>query len=135
MPFALVLPLKLVLEKALVKQFVERERPYVSYRDDIVVRGDAFEGLSFPSGHTTTAFATAVLVAAVLPRAWRAAPVVVAALVGVARMYMGEHNLYDVVCGAALGTAFGMLLWYFVLTRPEIAGGRSDLGATTPRMA
>ena len=54
-PFVLVLPLKLILEKGLVKQLVERERPFVSVGSDINVRGTAFEGLSFPSGHATTA--------------------------------------------------------------------------------
>lgn len=121
-PFALVLPLKLLIEKAVVKQLIERERPYISYGEDIVVRGGAFEGLSFPSGHTTTAFATGVLLLAVLPPKWRPAPILWAAMVGLARMYMGEHNLYDVVNGVALGTSFGILLWYFVLVNPAIAG-------------
>jgi membrane-associated phospholipid phosphatase len=48
-----------------------------------------------------------------------------AALVGVARLYMGEHNLYDVVAGAALGVLIGMLLWYFVMAQPAIAGRMS----------
>lgn len=121
-PFALVLPLKLFLEKAVVKAVVERERPFVSLGDEIEVRGGAFEGLSFPSGHTTTAFATAALVIGLLPRAWRPVAIVWALLVGVARMYMGEHNLYDVVCGAALGTMFGTILWYAVLANDHIGG-------------
>lgn len=121
-PFALILPLKLFFEKTVVKGFVERERPYTSLGDDIIVREGAFEGLSFPSGHTTTAFATAVLLAALLPRLWRLVPIVWAVLVGVARMFMGEHNFYDVVCGAALGTLFATLLWYFVLADDRIGG-------------
>jgi len=129
-PFALVLPLKLLLEKAVVKTIIQRERPYTSYGEDIDVRGGAVEGLSFPSGHSTTAFATAVLLVAVLPRKWRPIPIVWAALVGIARMYMGEHNFYDVLNGAALGTLFGTILWYLVLADPRIGGPRPDESAS-----
>ena len=65
--FACILPLKLGIEKGLVKQLVQRERPYVSIGPEINVRGPAFEGLSFPSGHATTAFALGILLAAFLP--------------------------------------------------------------------
>ena len=116
-PFVLVLPLKLIFEKGIVKQLVERERPFTSVGPEIVVRGTGFEGLSFPSGHTTTAFATAVLVTAFLPARWRALPVLWAVVVAVCRMYYGEHNLLDVVAGAAIGSAFGTVLWFLVLNR------------------
>ena len=115
--FVLVLPLKLGIEKGIVKQLVDRERPFVSVGPEIDVRGDSFEGLSFPSGHTTTAFATAVLVCAFLPARWRPAPILWAIVVAVSRLYMGEHNLLDVVAGAAIGTGFAMVLWLGVLNR------------------
>lgn len=116
-PFALVLPLKLGIEKGLVKQLVERERPFVSVGEEIMVRGPAFTGLSFPSGHTTTAFAVGVLVSAFLPPRWRSVPIVWAFIVAIARMYYGEHNLLDVVAGAALGTTFAVTLWFLFLNR------------------
>ncbi len=116
-PFALVLPLKLGLEKAVVKQLIERERPFVSVGPDIDVRGPAFEGPSFPSGHATTAFAIAVLLAPFLPRSWWPVPLAWAVIVGVARLYYGEHNVLDVVAGAAMGTAFATVLWLLVVNR------------------
>lgn len=121
-PFILIIPLKLVAERMIVKVLVDRQRPYVSYGHDIIVRGGNFDGLSYPSGHALTSFAIVVLLLAVLPRVWRPVPVALAVLVGVARLYMGEHNLYDVVAGAAIGALFGLLLWYFVLSHPAIAG-------------
>lgn len=115
--FAAVAPLKLGIEKLLIKQHVERERPFVSVGSDIQVRGPAFEGLSFPSGHTTTAFATAVLIGAFLPPRWRPLPMIWAVVVGIARLYYGEHNFLDVVAGAALGTMFATVLWFALLNR------------------
>ena len=116
-PFVLVLPLKLGIEKGLVKQLVERQRPFQSVGPEIEVRGPAFEGLSFPSGHTTTAFALGILVSAFLPNRWRFVPIVWAFVVAVARLYYGEHNFLDVVAGAAMGTAFATALWFFFLNR------------------
>jgi undecaprenyl-diphosphatase len=116
-PFVLVLPLKLVIEKGIVKQLVERERPFVSVGSDVNVRGTAFEGLSFPSGHATTAFATATLVSAFLPARWRPLPILWAVVVAVSRLYFGEHNLLDLVAGAALGIAFATVLWVGILNR------------------
>lgn len=115
--FALVLPLKLGIEKGLVKQLVQRERPFVSAGEWVNVRGPAFEGLSFPSGHTTTAFATAILLSAFLPKRWRPVPIAWAAIVGIARIYYGEHNALDVVAGAVLGTLFATALWFVFLNR------------------
>ena len=116
-PFVLVLPLKLGIEKAIVKQLVERERPYVSVGPEIEVRGPAFEGLSFPSGHSTTAFALFILVSAFVPYRWRFVPLAGAVIVAAARLYYGEHNFLDVVAGAAMGTAFATVLWFAYLNR------------------
>lgn len=115
--FAAILPLKLAIEKGLIKQLVERERPFVSVGPSVNVRGPAFDGLSFPSGHTTTAFATAILLTAFLPRRWRPIPLVWAGIVGIARIYYGEHNALDVVAGAAMGTLFATVLWFGFLNR------------------
>jgi undecaprenyl-diphosphatase len=125
-PFVLVIPAKLFVERAIVKYLVDRQRPYVSYGPEIIVRGGNYDGLSYPSGHALTAVAVAVLLFALLPRRWRAVPIVWAVLVGVARLYMGEHNLYDVVAGAAIGVVLGLVLWYLVLAHPAIAGEPPD---------
>lgn len=70
---------------------------------------DPFSGhYSFPSGHTTQAFALASVIAAESPH-----PEVdvlaygLAASVGAARIYHDVHFLTDVLAGAALGTVVG----------------------------
>jgi undecaprenyl-diphosphatase len=90
----------------LLKQLVERPRPELTDGsiDPAVATPDS---PSFPSGHTTTAFAAAVAVSVLQPRL-RAPLMAVAALVGVSRAYLGVHFLIDVMAGAALGTAVGL---------------------------
>lgn len=62
---------------------------------------------SFPSGHATTTFACAVAVAVLIPR-WRWPALAVAAIVALARVYLGVHYSLDVLAGAALGTLIGL---------------------------
>jgi membrane-associated phospholipid phosphatase len=57
---------------------------------------------SFPSGHATSAFAAAGVVAALHPRL-RAPILGLAALVALSRVYLGVHFPSDVLAGAALG--------------------------------
>ena len=78
---------------------------------------------SFPSGHATTAFA----VAAVLARAFPPVGPLFAAVAlfgGLARVYFRDHYLIDVVAGGFLGTAVGL-----AVARRFLAG-ETGTGAT-----
>jgi membrane-associated phospholipid phosphatase len=122
-PFLLLVPIKLGIEWLFLKQLIERGRPYETIGPEIEVRGPAFEGLSYPSGHSTTAMAFAILLLAFLPRRWWPVPIAWALMVGVARLYYGEHNVLDVVGGLAIGTVYGTVVWYAVLDRFADGGG------------
>lgn len=67
---------------------------------------------SFPSGHTTTAFAVAsVLACGYKDKIWIGiSSYTLASLVGISRIYDGEHWASDVIAGAALGTFVGLTL-------------------------
>jgi undecaprenyl-diphosphatase len=96
----------------LTKRLLVRTRPCDSFQlAYLPVRmPDTF---SFPSGHTTTAFAIAIMLghfsAAFLPGA-----LLLATLVGFSRIALGAHFPSDVAAGALLGClcASGCLLWY-----------------------
>lgn len=69
---------------------------------------EAADGFGFPSGHMAVACAVAVVVASVVPGRWRWAPLAVAAVVGLGRLYVGAHYPLDVVGGALWGSAVGL---------------------------
>lgn len=73
---------------------------------------------SFPSGHTTSAFALYTFVALCLPykRTVAALLFAFAFLTGVSRIYLVQHFLKDVYAGALLGLFIGMF-WYVVQER------------------
>lgn len=66
---------------------------------------------SFPSGHTTSAFAMFTCLAFALRPAWmKAACLVLACSVAYSRMYLLQHYLRDITAGSILGVSFVFLL-------------------------
>lgn len=84
------------LTTTLMKRIVNQKRPHGGDR------------LSFPSGHTTTAFAFASVVALEHSKAWGIAAYSMATIVGLSRMNDNAHYLHDVTFGATLGIIYGM---------------------------
>ena len=105
----LVYPLKLVLEKMVLKEIVYRGRPGTTVEDAILRHAPA-RGPSFPSGHAIIAFALAGILAPYLSRGWRIVAYVIALAVAFSRVYLGAHNPLDVVAGAAGGLVIAAAL-------------------------
>ena len=63
---------------------------------------------SLPSGHSTTAFAAATILGAYFPR-FRLPFYALAALIAWSRVVVGVHYPLDVIAGALLGVALGLL--------------------------
>ncbi len=76
---------------------------------------------SFPSGHTTTVFAAAFVLATLFPRArlflWTCA-----VLGGLGRIAQGDHFLSDVIAGAALGGFIAWWLKHYLARRNLVVG-------------
>ncbi len=62
---------------------------------------------SFPSGHTTTAFAAATVIARCLPKKIGVTGYLLAVLIAFSRMYLGVHYPTDVLTGMILGVLIG----------------------------
>jgi undecaprenyl-diphosphatase len=87
-----------------IKYAVRRKRPQV---DGFPALTDTVTTLSFPSAHSTTAFAAARIFSTLLPP-WATGPLyTVATAMAVSRVALGVHYPTDVIAGAALGTAIG----------------------------
>ena len=102
------LTLWLVVE--LVKALVHRGRPFIRLTQARIVGRRAI-GRSFPSGHTSQAFFMATLLAGYFHAGvWAVCLLYTTALlVGITRMYVGAHYPRDVLAGAILGSAWGLL--------------------------
>ena len=126
----------------MLKGVLGRERPYVSAdtnpHDFKLFGGFANDKRqSFPSGHTTAAFAVASAVTSEIRRTmperlWVVAPVMYggATLVGLSRMYHNNHWASDVVLGAAIGTFSGLKVVRYSHAHPDNKIDKFVLGAS-----
>lgn len=74
------------------------------------MRPDGSDNKSFPSGHTTAAFAAAASIYERRGLGEGIPAFALATFVGVARVEAKKHHWYDVAAGAAIGTASGLIL-------------------------
>ncbi len=110
----LAMLLGLFFNNILLKNLVSRPRPWLSV-PGLLPLMEPPDPLSFPSGHTCAAFASAGVWLRTLPRRWmKAASVSAAALMGFSRMYIGVHYPTDVLAGMCVGLlcAWAVLLFY-----------------------
>ena len=98
------------LETELIKTIVKRPRPYVTYPD--LDNLSVESSWSFPSGHTSSAFAFATSLSLSYPKWYVVVPCyTLAAATGFSRMYLNVHYPSDVLVGAILGSATAWATW------------------------
>ncbi|QKW08147.1 phosphatase PAP2 family protein [Streptomyces sp. NA04227] len=90
-----------------IKDFVERQRPFVDHTE-VDVLADGTSGFSFVSDHATLAMAVGAALF-VAHRGFGLAAIGIALLEGASRVYLGVSYPSDVVGGFALGTAVALL--------------------------
>lgn len=94
------------LISTILKFWIDRPRPFITYEfiEKLSVGGSP----SFPSGHTTDAFAMAIVLALMFRKWWVTFPAFLwALLVGYSRMHLGVHYPSDVAAGMILGLLAG----------------------------
>lgn len=119
----------------IVKQAVVRWRPYAYGSSDVATLSDPDASSSFPSRHSTMAFAAAVFAGRVFdayepgsvwsPLVWGTG-LSLATVTAAMRVTSGNHFVSDVVAGAVLGSSLGFLV-------PELHRKRgTQTGSTAP---
>ena len=94
-----------------LKYGINRTRPYTQYPNEIVKRVDTGP-YSFPSGHTSTAFATATALTLSTKKWYVAVPSYAYAFaVGYSRMRLGVHFPSDVLGGMVVGIGSSLLVF------------------------
>ena len=108
-----------------IKNLINSPRPklffehgqYLFFIDNVSLSGYA----SFPSGHTTTAFAFAtVLILMLKNKKWQLPFLTAALLVGYSRIYLAQHFLIDVLAGAFIGTITAFPAMYLATNSKRI---------------
>lgn len=103
----------------IVKFIFAAPRPKLYFKDQLArihfVKGIEQLSLhSFPSGHTVTAFSTAILITYWCKnKFWGLPLLIVAVFVGYSRMYLSQHFFEDVTAGSAIGVIITVfwILW------------------------
>ena len=102
----------------LFNQFIgfiyNRERPYLALENIEALIGDTVTQKSFPSDHTTVAFALAGIIYFWSPKAGIIF-LILALLIGVSRIVVGIHYPSDVFVGMILGIFFAWFIHRFFI--------------------
>lgn len=112
---ALTLGLAFVIERPLylvLKKGLKRNRPAAALPNykSFIIPSDQF---SFPSGHTSGAFATATALSMYFPETAIAA-YIWATFVGISRITLGVHFPTDTMAGALMGSLITFLTGYWI---------------------
>jgi undecaprenyl-diphosphatase len=111
--------------KPLFKRFRPTHHP--SFMNDVKTVNDyiASGDYGFISGHSTNAFAFAVMSALIIRKKWYSTAIFAwAAVMAYSRVYLGAHFITDVIPGMIVGSLIGWLLYglyrRIILKRKEI---------------
>lgn len=113
---------------SLIKNLYGRARPEHLIGNGVFeIHGAAFAAkwAAFPSGHATTAGASAVVLALLFPR-WRGVALAAGMTIALTRIALGAHFPSDVTAGFALGAAFTLMLAHAAAARGVVFRSGAD---------
>lgn len=92
----------LLITNLVLKNWVARVRPYEIIQG-LTILIEKPHDWSFPSGHTTNAFAAAWVMFTMIPRKYGVPALILAILIAFSRMYVGVHYPTDILGGVIVG--------------------------------
>ena len=102
-----------LLCNVLIKNLVARTRPY-EVVDGLKLLIEKQSDYSFPSGHTGSSFASAIVLWKELPKKYGVMALIVAVLIAYSRLYVGVHYPSDVLAGVVIGTVLALVSVWLV---------------------
>ncbi len=105
-----------IITSLIIKPLFKRLRPthHPLFMDDVRVLNEYIAGgdYGFISGHSTNAFAFAVLSALIVKNKWYSLAIFVwAVMMAYSRLYLSAHFITDVIPGMIVGSLIGWLLY------------------------
>jgi undecaprenyl-diphosphatase len=128
----IALLLSLIVDNVILKNVVARIRPY-EVIDGLQILIEKPKDYSFPSGHTGSAFAAAIVLVQMLPKKYGYPMVVLATLMGFSRLYVGVHYPSDVICGAIIGTVIGIVVYRMYMRYEQRDANKKLVGYSSVR--
>ena len=110
---ALALIFSLLFTNLLIKPLVARIRPY-DLIDGLRILIEKPHDFSFPSGHSSAAFAAAWVMLCRLPKKAGIPAIVYALLMAFSRLYFGVHYSTDVLAGIIFGILYAVAAMWLV---------------------
>lgn len=119
-----------LIDNVILKNLIARTRPYevITGLQLLIEKQSDF---SFPSGHTGSSFASAVVLYKELPKKFGVPALILASLIGFSRLYVGVHYPTDVIGGALIGSFIAIMvrrLFYFMKEKGTLKGMAEHLG-------
>ncbi len=122
-----------LISSGLLKAFFLHPRPILYFKEENILEvlklikySDPYTGFtSFPSGHTTAAFALMLTISLLYPKRWI---IILCAFLsigtGLSRIYLINHFIEDVIAGSLLGVLIAVIV-HLIFEYLEIKNGQS----------
>lgn len=102
-----------------LKNIIARPRPF-NINNTLIPLIPKPHDFSFPSGHTAASFASAFVYYRMAPKKYGVAALVLAALIGLSRLYLGVHYPSDVIGGFFIGWICSVAAYHLLKNRLKL---------------